>query len=394
MTSPAALTSEEKIIVALACLIGIIFLLFAPHSCKPGATALSLPPEKKLQKKKSPSNSIKEAPNHASHLNNRNEAPFTTSAQASSRNSPQQIVSTKPFSQYSSPNKNEETKNRETTNKVLTNSKSPPTASPIPNASKPNQLALQEAQAQKRNDKLLRQLEELAAESNTLKKERREREDKFVETKNEYAATLKFAQAQYQEKLLTLEKKNIQLSQKLAENAENISPETSSDKGTPPDNTTGTHKKPNFAQNDKDLDKSKKALVTAIRDMDSLSGNALTDRYQSLENQLNSKSAGRIRFLSGSSQATASEIIRIVAIAEASKPKSEFLVAGFADHSGSANSNRNLSSKRAKFVAEQLGKKVGNERIQAIYLGQTDRFGSAAENRVVEIWEITPETSQ
>ena len=122
--------------------------------------------------------------------------------------------------------------------------------------------------------------------------------------------------------------------------------------------------------------------------MDPLSGDALASRYQELETELGTKSAGRIRFLSGKSQSDDAELAKIEKLATASPADSQFLIVGFADRSGSTEGNRRLSSKRAKFVAEQLGKKVGNARVQAIYIGQTARFGPSAENRVVEIWQI------
>ncbi|MGJ8724685.1 MAG: OmpA family protein [Roseibacillus sp.] len=251
--------------------------------------------------------------------------------------------------------------------------------------------AQKQENAQKQNEDFLQQIEELAAETNALKKERRERISKFAETKNEYAATLKFARDQQQQKLLALQKENRLLAEKLAAlSGPNTSetPQEAQPSPTPSPQEGQPPQAPAFAQSDDDLDQSRRVLVNAIRDMDALSGDALATRYQELETKLGTKSSGRVRFVSGSSQANATEVAKIEELAKASKTDSQFLIVGFADRSGSASGNRRLSSKRAKFVAEQLGKKVGNSRVQAIYIGQTARFGPAAENRVVEIWQI------
>jgi len=63
---------------------------------------------------------------------------------------------------------------------------------------------------------------------------------------------------------------------------------------------------------------------------------------------------------------------------------SYFLIVGYADKSGSASSNQKLSSKRSTAVATSLvAEAKGLQSAQAVYLGQTDRFGPASENRVV-----------
>jgi flagellar motor protein MotB len=57
------------------------------------------------------------------------------------------------------------------------------------------------------------------------------------------------------------------------------------------------------------------------------------------------------------------------------------------------DANRALSSDRATAVARILdaAKKPG-QRVQAAYLGQTDRFGSSSpeRNQICEVWQIVP----
>ena len=69
------------------------------------------------------------------------------------------------------------------------------------------------------------------------------------------------------------------------------------------------------------------------------------------------------------------------------------MVIGYASETGDIDSNRALSSERATAVARVLdeAKKPG-QRVQAAYLGQTDRFGSKfpERNQISEVWQIAP----
>lgn len=149
-----------------------------------------------------------------------------------------------------------------------------------------------------------------------------------------------------------------------------------------------------IAQSEADLDENRQNLVKEIRKMNTLSGDSLSARYDELEQQLGVKSKRRIHFATGETNASEAEAALIDQVADSSNPESEFLLVGFADQTGDEEGNRSISSQRALSVAARLGQKTGNSRVQAIYLGQTSRFGPDAENRVVEIWEITPNSPQ
>ncbi|MGE9271436.1 MAG: hypothetical protein ACQKBU_11590, partial [Verrucomicrobiales bacterium] len=58
-----------------------------------------------------------------------------------------------------------------------------------------------------------------------------------------------------------------------------------------------------------------------------------------------------------------------------------------------SDDNQTLSSARATAVARELDTlKREGQKVQAVYLGQTKRFGkdSPLENQRVEIWQIVP----
>lgn len=67
------------------------------------------------------------------------------------------------------------------------------------------------------------------------------------------------------------------------------------------------------------------------------------------------------------------------------------LVIGYASETGNVDGNRTLSSARATAVAEALTSvKRPGQLVQAVYLGQTDRFSSRTpeSNQLVEVWQI------
>lgn len=72
------------------------------------------------------------------------------------------------------------------------------------------------------------------------------------------------------------------------------------------------------------------------------------------------------------------------------------LVVGYASETGNVDNNRTLSSDRATAVARMLDEtKKPGQRVQAVYLCQTDRFGSRfpERNQISEVWQIVPKTN-
>lgn|GEM_PF-4968487 len=147
---------------------------------------------------------------------------------------------------------------------------------------------------------------------------------------------------------------------------------------------------PTFASSADNLADSEGSLFKILQEIDSLSGAALEKKYAEIKEQVNAQSQSRIGFESGKSDVSSAEAPKLAKVAASATDGSRFLIVGYADQSGSAKANRKLSSARAQAVASYLSSKVPGDRIQSIYLGQTARFGEKANNRVVEVWEILP----
>ena len=139
----------------------------------------------------------------------------TLSVANSIRQSPPQITHNPPLTS-SSNNLTEAAFVGAITNTQLADSNSIQSSSLAPAAGEDQQATPVAAKTQEINEGFLNQIEKLAAETNALKKERRERILSFNETKKEYDATLKFAQNQHQEQLEALERENKILAEKLA----------------------------------------------------------------------------------------------------------------------------------------------------------------------------------
>jgi outer membrane protein OmpA-like peptidoglycan-associated protein len=66
-------------------------------------------------------------------------------------------------------------------------------------------------------------------------------------------------------------------------------------------------------------------------------------------------------------------------------------VVGYASTTGNAESNRVLSSDRATAAAQAVSAvKRPGQMVQAVYIGQTTRFGGSSpeRNQICEIWHI------
>lgn len=141
---------------------------------------------------------------------------------------------------------------------------------------------------------------------------------------------------------------------------------------------------------------SSEALPTSAKnlfdDLKKLEGKPQTDNekaYKTIQKQHKATSLMRIQFASGKAEISAADIAKIKEVSNKSSQNAYFLVVGFADNTGSADANKILSSKRSTNVAKELNNlKKGFQAAQAVYLGQTTRFGEPEQNRVVEIWRI------
>ncbi|MBK1833711.1 hypothetical protein [Roseibacillus ishigakijimensis] len=109
-----------------------------------------------------------------------------------------------------------------------------------------------------------------------------------------------------------------------------------------------------------------------------------------LANDLGARSLVRVKFASGSAHVGNDDLDALrVAMAD-TKDYSLILAVGFADTGGDEELNRELGSLRAKHTADALRELLrGNQLVEYVYLGETDRFGEKrADNRAVEVWEL------
>lgn len=119
---------------------------------------------------------------------------------------------------------------------------------------------------------------------------------------------------------------------------------------------------------------------------------ALKKAYDELLAEGKSTPRLRIPFGSGSDEIAPEDAKKIADELKGTDGKVKFLAVGYASSDGDAESNYELSSRRASKVAEEIAKVTGAnaDQIQAVYFGQTKRFNSKylSPNRIVEIWTV------
>jgi len=145
-----------------------------------------------------------------------------------------------------------------------------------------------------------------------------------------------------------------------------------------------------FAKSADDLAPAHTQLFARLKALEGESSDALEKAYVAVGTELKSKAATRVYFSTGSVTVKPGDISNIEEVAKNSKGTDSFLVVGYASKKGDRDVNRSLSSERATAVAKELLSKLGGKNhVQAVYLGETDRFGPAEKNQVVEIWKIS-----
>ena len=144
-----------------------------------------------------------------------------------------------------------------------------------------------------------------------------------------------------------------------------------------------------FVESVDDLPENAKNLLADLNTLEGKSEADVQTAYSQYLTKHGATAKKRIKFSSGSSSINANDRNDIAQLTQAADENTYFFIVGYADQSGSAQSNKKLSSARSISVAKELSAKAqGFQSAQAVYLGQTNRFGASAENRVVEIWEI------
>ena len=132
-----------------------------------------------------------------------------------------------------------------------------------------------------------------------------------------------------------------------------------------------------------------------FRELERLEGidqNGLEQAYERIKKEFNAHVVETAAFAIGSADLKQEHEAQIKGVTVESNPKSFFLVVGYASITGDIKSNRDLSERRSKRVASTVNYlKQNSQEVQAVYLGETDRFGEEAQrNQICEVWEIRP----
>ncbi|MEP4078677.1 OmpA family protein [Haloferula sp.] len=150
-----------------------------------------------------------------------------------------------------------------------------------------------------------------------------------------------------------------------------------------------------FAANESQIMEEAIALFRELRKLEGKPDSEIMSAYSSFGSHLGAEVLKKCNFATGSAE-VAPELQAGLMDTVGEVPEGAMIfVVGYASRTGNVDSNRTLSSDRATAVAQLLdAAKRPNQRVQAVYLGQTDRFSSSTpeRNQIVEIWQILPRT--
>jgi outer membrane protein OmpA-like peptidoglycan-associated protein len=146
-----------------------------------------------------------------------------------------------------------------------------------------------------------------------------------------------------------------------------------------------------FASSENELLPAAVELFRSLRQLEGKPDSEISTAYSSLGAKLGANVLHTLNFATGSSVLAAAddELIRNLV---ADIPDGDLVLAiGYASETGNVDGNRTLSSDRATAAATLFSSvKRPGQLVQAVYLGQTDRFSSRIpeRNQIVEIWRI------
>jgi flagellar motor protein MotB len=151
-----------------------------------------------------------------------------------------------------------------------------------------------------------------------------------------------------------------------------------------------------FAGTEAELFREAVQLFRSLRELEGKSDSEIATAYSQFGAKLGANVLDKIDFPTGSSDVPPENIAKISTFTGEAPDNALILVVGYASETGNVDNNRTLSSDRATAVARLIDetKKTG-QRVQAVYLGQTDRFGSRfpERNQISEVWQIVPKSN-
>lgn len=147
-----------------------------------------------------------------------------------------------------------------------------------------------------------------------------------------------------------------------------------------------------FAESENELLPAAVELFRRLRKMEGVKDSDLFTEYSKLGVDLGANVLHTLSFATGSSTLGAADLAQLDEIVGAEVPDGDLaLIIGYASETGNPEANQNLSSDRATAAAEYFAsKKRPGQLVQAVYLGQTDRFSSRVpeRNQICEVWRI------
>ena len=146
-----------------------------------------------------------------------------------------------------------------------------------------------------------------------------------------------------------------------------------------------------FASSESELMPAAIELFRSLRELENRPDSDLTTAYSSLGVKLGANVLHALAFPTGTSALTPDDEEIIARLGSEIPDGDLMLVIGYASETGNVDANRTLSSDRATAVAQKFSSiKRPGQLVQAVYLGQTDRFSSRIpeRNQLCEIWHI------
>ena len=147
-----------------------------------------------------------------------------------------------------------------------------------------------------------------------------------------------------------------------------------------------------FAKNENDLLPAAVELFRRLRKLEGEKDSDLTKEYSQLGVDLGADVLHTLDFKTGSNELSEADMEAILQIAQNDIPDGDLaFIVGYASKTGDATFNEKLSSRRATAAAQYYeGAKRPGQLVQAVYLGQTNRFSGRTpeRNQICEIWRI------
>jgi len=146
-----------------------------------------------------------------------------------------------------------------------------------------------------------------------------------------------------------------------------------------------------FAKSESELFPEAVELFRTLRNLEGKKDSDNMTAYSDIGAKLGARVLKTLDFPTGSATMTEADQAEVPSLVAEGEDGDLILVVGYASTTGNVESNRVLSSDRATAVAQAISAiKRPAQMVQAVYIGQTNRFSSAApeRNQICEVWHI------